>query len=221
MTLLLPGYFDPVREAGDWDAVLGAAGAVRAVVLNPASGAGAAPLPEYAALAARLRGAAIRFVGYVDTDYGRRSADSVRAEVARWRDWYDVDGVFLDQSRADLAGLDLYERHVGEARALGCRTVVLNPGCYPDEAYAHLANLVVVFEGDAAQHRRVVVPSWVRRIPAERFCHLVHGVSADGLVAARSRTASWHAGSLYVTDQVLPNPWGRLAPYWTDLVETA
>ena len=173
--LLLPGYFDPVRAAPAWEAVLQAAAGAGGRA-QPGSGVGPVLREEYVALTARLRSAGIRCVGYVDTDYGRRGVDDVRGEVAAWRDRYDVDGVFFEQARADVAGLDAYERHVGEARSLGCRTVVLNPGCYPLEAYAHLANLVVVFEGDAQQHRSVRVPPWARRLPANRFGHLVYGV---------------------------------------------
>ena len=219
--LALPAYFDPLRDADTWSLVTGRASAVRMVVLNPSSGPGPARQECYAALVTRLRGVGIRSIGYVNTDYGTRPSADVRDECAAFRDWYDVDGVFLDQASSDVAGLDAYEQYVRDARSLGCRTVVLNPGVYPHRAYLDLANLVVTFEGDLAMHRRVQVPDWVSSLPPSRFCHLVYGVPAHEVDDVRRRAARSGAGTLYVTDGLAPNPWGTLASYWEKLAEPA
>ena len=146
--LALPAYFDPLQDSAAWSLVTARALAVRLVVLNPSSGPGLCRQESYAALAGRLRAAGVRRIGYVDTAYGTRPSADVRDECAAFRDWYDVDWVFLDQVSSMVGGLDAYEQYVRDARSLGCRTVVLNPGVYPHRAYLDLANLVVTFDGD-------------------------------------------------------------------------
>ncbi|MGV8910724.1 MAG: spherulation-specific family 4 protein [Propionicimonas sp.] len=218
-SLVLPAYFDPIREATDWAQVTARASAVRLVVLNPSSGPGAGRQESYAALSGGLRATGIRRIGYVNTDYGTRPGADVRDECAAFRDWYDVDGVFFDQVSSEVGGLDAYEQYVRDARSLGCRTVVLNPGVYPHRAYLDLANVVVTFDGDLEMHRTLRVPEWAMSVAPQRFCHLVYGVPEDAIDDVRRRVARSHAGTLYLTDGLAPNPWGRLAGYWEKLAE--
>lgn len=219
--LTLPAYFNPTREARSWELVRGYASAVRFVVLNPASGPGLAPEPDYAGLRATLRADGIKVLGYVNTDYGSRARADVREDTTAYRSWYDVDGVFFDQVRSDLEGLDYYEDVVTDARAAGCRSVVLNPGVYPHRAYLDLANLVVTFEGSLEEHRALEAPSWTREVPASRFCHLVYGVPQAELASTRARAELAHAGTLYVTDLSGSNPWGELPSYFPSLAGAA
>lgn len=216
-SLIIPAYFDPQREAADWSMVVAGASAVRLAIINPSNGPGPARQDRYADQLATLSGVGICTLGYVNTAYGDRSLAEVREECAALRDWYGVDGVFFDQVSSDLGGITPYERYVGEARALGCRTVVLNPGVYPHRAYLNLANLVVTFEGTAEAHKEVEVPAWARVLPARRFGHLVYDVPPEQVVDVRRRVSAAHAGATYITDGVAPNPWGRLTRHWDQL----
>ena len=40
-------------------------------------------------------------LGYVATTFGARPAADVEADAARYRDWYGVDGIFLDEVADD------------------------------------------------------------------------------------------------------------------------
>jgi hypothetical protein len=182
----VPAYFHPAVEPASWDALVDAAPALDAVVINPDSGVGPAPDPAYAAVAARLRAAGVRVLGYVDTDYARRPHHAVVAEVSTYRDWYAVDGVFFDQTPASADGLPHYTRLAVAARALDALCLVFNPGLPPDPGYHALADLVVTFEGPWA--------AYADRAP-DAGTHLVYaappGVAVHG----------------YATAGELPNPW--------------
>ncbi|KOG86153.1 hypothetical protein ADK38_32655, partial [Streptomyces varsoviensis] len=91
----------------------------------------------------------------------------VVADIRRHRKWYGVDGVFLDQAAAQAALVPRYRRLAVAARVLGAHRTVLNPGTYPDPAYAEIADLLVTFEGDWATYQRAEVPAWAHPPRAE------------------------------------------------------
>lgn len=187
--LLIPAYFHPAAEPAAWTALGAAAPRLAAVVINPASGPGPARDPAYAGVLPGLRDT--RVLGYVDTDYGRRPHGRVVAEIAAYRRWYAVDGVFLDQAADDPAALPHYARLAVAARSLGASFLALNPGLPPDPAYLDLADLVVTFEGPWSAYGGR---------EADAGVHLVYAAPADALVHG------------YATPGTLPNPWSVLGP---------
>ena len=86
-------------------------------------------------------------LGYVATTFGARPATSVTANIARYREWYGVDGIFLDEVAHDVVHLPYY---VALRRAIG-DVVVLNPGTVPARGYFALADVVVTYEGPVAE----------------------------------------------------------------------
>lgn len=170
----------------------------RLLVVNPASGPGAAPDPTYrrAIDAARARG--VRVVGYVPTGWATRPRGAVEADIARYAEWYGVEGVFLDEAAADEASLPYY-------RGLPAEFVVLNPGVVPARGYFDVADVVVTFEGPFAEYRAHEPPDGID--PA-RVAHLVYD-------APRSRALEPGAsvGYVYFTSGTLPHPWGTVPEY--------
>ncbi|MCS0604852.1 spherulation-specific family 4 protein [Streptomyces sp. LP11] len=213
MSLLIPLYVHPAEDPGAWHRLITSAARTYAVVLNPASGPGAAPDPAFAAAARALRAAGARVLGYVDTDYGVRERAAIAEDVRRHQDWYATDGCFLDRVTATAAGLPACRRLVRDLRRLGTPTVVLNPGVHPDPGYVRLADLTVTFEGHWTTYVSAFTrPTWTARHPPERFCHLVYGVPG-ALVPLAVRTAHERGAAVCgpVTGEP-PNPWAGLSP---------
>jgi hypothetical protein len=123
-------------------------------------------------------------LGYVDTDYGRPHAEVV-AEIAAYREWYAIDGVFFDQTPDGSAALPHYVRLIVAARPLGAAFVALNPGLPPHPAYLDLADLVVTFEGPWSAYGDRA---------ADAGCHLVYAAPRDAVVHS------------YATTGLPPNP---------------
>ncbi|WP_228982910.1 spherulation-specific family 4 protein [Streptomyces sp. DH12] len=197
MKLLVPYYEHPADRPAEWDALVAAAPLLYGVVLNPANGAGAAPDPAFADVAARLRAAGVRVLGYADTDYGRRPHADVVRDLLSHRDWYGADGAFLDQTAADPALLPHYRRLSVAARAAGATTLVLNHGTPPDPAYADLADLLVTFEGPWETYRA----DGRDRPVADHHCHLVYAAPPDARLTAPVGCAVPGDGA---------HPWGTL-----------
>jgi hypothetical protein len=207
----VPAYFLP---GSIWDVASRPGAGIRYLVLNPASGPGGAPHPGYAAAVAGAQAAGISVLGYVDTAHANRDATLARQEVNRYRDWYGVDGVFLDQSAATAEALAYYEHLAAHIRSSPGAVVVLNPGVYPWQPYADLADALVAYEGDFATYLRLAVPDWVERHPPQRFWHLVYATTRAQLGSALGLARKRRAGVVYVTDRRLDNPWDGLASYW-------
>jgi len=204
--LLVPYYEHPSVRPAEWEAILAAAPRLYGVVLNPANGPGDRPDPAFAEIAARLRAADVRVLGYADTAYARRPVTAVVRDLVRHHDWYGADGVFLDQVTTGPDGLDHYRRLASAAWGAGCRTLALNHGTPPHPSYARIADVLVTFEGTWDTYRTQRPQPW--HAPGTSLCHLVYGVppDADPAAEARTRGAALHCAVPGTGD----HPWGTL-----------
>lgn len=187
------------------------------VVVDPADGPGAAADPTYVTAVDSLRTHGVAVLGYVTAGYGRHSADQMIGQVVSYQRWYGLSGIFLDQTPPSSAS---NRAIVATAEHLRTEQVkfVINPG-QPDidPEDAHMADLVVTFEGSLASYRRARFPRWMSELPAERFWHLVYDVGDVRSMRDVMRCATrQRAGVVLVTDAGMPNPWGRLPVYWED-----
>ena len=235
--IAVPAYIHPAAYAGDWDALLACDPAtVPLVVANVADGPGEQRDDGWAAVMARARRQGIAVLGYVDTGYlggagagqqERPAIDwlaAVQRDVSTWYALYggDLGGIFFDRVRpaAEAAptyrrlGQDVKGRHPGAVTAL-------NPGGVVPVDFAPVADVLVTFEGTFDRYRQSGPPGgeldWSPADPAGIW-HLVYDVPGDRLDEVLDRSRRRHAGLLYVTEQSVPNPWGRLARYWDHLV---
>jgi hypothetical protein len=191
----------------------------RLVIVNPASGPGAAPDPRYQSAIRTLQRSGGAVLGYVPTGYGGRPTADVRADIDRYRDWYGVDGIFLDEASASARDVPRYRGLVEHARAATGRPVVLNPGVEPAPGYFEIADIVVTFEGAYADYRAALARGAGDGdgVDARRRAALVYGASRAQALDAVDRAGE--TGFLYVTSGTLPNPWQTLPPYLAELEE--
>ena len=217
MVIGLPAYFYPGTP---WSRVVAGAPPVRYVIANPSSGPGLSPDPAYTTVVAASRAAGVEVFGYVSTRWGARPLEEVLQEIERYRDWYGIASIFFDEAATAKIGLPYYRRlSLAVRRTAGARSA-LNPGCVPDERYAELADLLVVFEGSYSAYRTWAPPQWQDRYPRERFWHLVYAAPRGRVSAALETAERRSAGVVYVTDAELDNPWRRLPSYWLEALET-
>ena len=214
----VPAYFLPGPL---WETAIGSASSVSYLVMNPGTGPGLARDEAYAATVRKAQATGISVLGYVDTDYGRREPALVRQDVAAFDEWYGVDGIFLDQVSSGADGLGYYASLAEFIRTTPGPLVALNPGTFPVEGYAALADVLVTFEGSYASYRSLASPDWVKKYPASRFWHLVYATTSADMPTAVKLARQRSAGHLYVTDDVLPNPWDTLPPYWSSELRRA
>jgi hypothetical protein len=213
------------------------------VILNPASGPGASPIdPNYVNVGGvgpvvDLVAAGGRVYGYVATTFGTRALAAVEADIdvyydaAYWRGaGVLVSGIFLDEMTNDIASAGYYQTLTSYVKAKDASARVFgNPGTpftqdtsggssgFDVADYASSVDTIVTFENTGSEYRTsYTAPSWLATLGADHFAHIVHAESASAdmlgdLDLARDRKAHF----VYVSDDVLPNPFDFLASYWT------
>jgi hypothetical protein len=223
--LLVPAYFYPAGERlADWDRLAEAARSVPLeVVINPANGPGTRRDPRFVVVVDALHRSGARILAYVDSNYGRRALAAIEEDLRKYPGFYDVDGFFIDQMANKPEAVDYYRSIRGLIRRLDSRLkVVGNPGTLTLPAYLDTADTLVTFEGSArsyAAHDPRAAAPWIAGHPPGRFAAIVHGVATPAAGRdALSRARESGAGSVYVTDRKMPNPYLELPAIWSDQV---
>lgn len=211
--MIIPAYFYP---GSLWAQAVSGAPTVSAMVMNPYNGPETAPNPDYVTAVQQARAAGVAVLGYVHTSYGARPAATVQADIDAYFAWYDVDGIFLDEVASSATWISYYDSLSGYIRQWQGAAVVMNPGTYPDEGYVALADVLLVFESTYLKYQSSVTPAWVYKYAPERFYHIVYETPEE---TAMLQAVQWarerNAGYVYVTDDVLDNPFDTLPGFWT------
>ena len=164
----VPAYFYP---GAGWTQAVTSKPPPSVMILDvTSSGAGSSPNRNYQAAVKRAQGAGITVMGYASTDYARRPAAAVEADVSHYRSWYHVTDVFLDQASSNGGAAAYYQRLTSYIHDVDPGSkVMLNPGTYPDQRYMSIGDIVLVYENTYAQYVKLRVPGWVRNYPAAKF----------------------------------------------------
>jgi hypothetical protein len=186
------------------------------IIMNPASGPGDQTDPLYTEMLELCRSKRQTVIGYVDTAYRSRRLSAVKADIEQFFALYPgIGGIFLDRVSNEPGRnvkryyRDLY-RYVknGWTDAL----VVGNPGVPALTPWqvrgGGIADVLCVFEMPATTYAKWNPPDWVASRDASKFAHLVYATEDPEMTAAVAGAAQRkHAGWVYVTQGVMPNPW--------------
>ena len=196
------------------------------VIVNPNSGPGSAVDTNYVTAINRLRGGGCVVIGYIPTNYGKRSVADVESDVAKWMRWYpNIQGLFFDEmSNSVQSSAVAYQQELTQySHNQGLWPIVANPGTdTPPNYFAPLAADVFVVHEDSKwpvetnlQTRYVDSPAFTRAV-------LVHSQSSLNTTALKMvrKYAKW----VYVTedqyrpgDPKAPNPWDTLSKHLEDM----
>ena len=192
------------------------------MIMNPDNGPGASKDVNYVNVVTSAHAAGVKVLGYVHTNYGDRPIQEVKSEINLYKQWYGVDGIFLDEASSITADLAYYQAVANYIRAGKGGFVMLNPGSVPaSQSYIKLADTTVVFEETYDAYQTWVPPSWIYNYPANKFAHLVHTTPSKlQMINAVGLSKLRNAGFVYVTDDVENNPWDSLPSYWQTELNT-
>jgi hypothetical protein len=221
-----PNWNDPPNYI--WDDVAAANTQVPVTaIINPSNGPGGGPPNEnYQHGLSDLRTAGVTIIGYVYTLYGARDTSVVKAEVDLYDQYFDIDGIFFDEVDNDTNMLSYYEKLYDYVKSRpNLEKVFLNPGTKIAEEYissVHGCDAAVIFESESSKWPDYSPDDYVTSgvYPPERFAMLVHTTPDAATMRAHiDRAVARNIGYVYVTDDVLNNPWNTLPTYWTAEVD--
>jgi hypothetical protein len=214
-TSLIPLFGHPDDDPRSWRAARGSGAGTMAIVGMSVAAARAIPpaqrvprvsvpaplrTPRWISLCTgieRLLADGALPLGYVSLDYAIRPLSDLLAEIGRWTA-LPVQGVFLDHAPAGPYQIGPVIQAVRAARRGGLTTVVLNPGCATDPLYRRLGVTICTFEGSWGEYR-----AWSGDGSAPGDGHLIYGVPADDVAAARTEATRRRAGVALVSESVL------------------
>ena len=214
--------------AGYWDALVKLGGkAIPYVVFNPSSGPGKSANPDYVRQISKNSAAGINNIGYIRTNYQKRSITDVEAEIESYYKFYgekNVSGFFFDEiatkTQEDSEYLHILYSYVKKYHPE--KLVVANPGSpIVNENITRHADIFVTAENSASDyiHKYPKHPSKFENDPnnSKHIMHAVYGASTkqynEIIKLSRQRNAGW----LFVTTDVQDNPYDELPQNLTEL----
>lgn len=224
MEIVVPAYFYP-SGGSDWNKLNAAANKVPlTAIMNPGNGPGNFQDSNYVSAVNALRAAGGRVIGYVYTSYTARSLQQVLNDIDRYDDWYNIDGIFVDEmtNTGPAERLDYYRDIYNYVKSIDPSWEVMgNPGTNTMEQYLTwpTADRLMVQENVGAAYPGYSPSSWNFDYDSSKFVHLVHTEpTAAAMRNDLNLALERNAGGIYITDDVLANPWDRLPTYWDDEV---
>lgn len=214
--IAIPSYFYP---GSFWTQMNNATPTVQLAIINPNSGPGASQNQDYVSQVTSSKNSGLIVIGYVPTNYEARSSAVVKADIDKYYEWYDIDGIFFDECSTSSNKIRYYEDlndYVKSKTGL-CKTVI-NPGIDPDEGYVNVADIICNFEDTYANYTSWTPSLWVNKYSPSKFWHLILNCQESNMPNAIAMSKTKNAGWVYVTLDNLPNPWDTLpsGSYWTN-----
>ena len=228
--IIVPAYFYPswMPSLNEWHQLTWAAqqGADVTAIMNPGNGPGVASNSDYVTSVNAFRAAGGKVIGYVYTCYGinlctpevppTRSTSEVLADAQKYANWYNVDGVFLDEMATQPGALPFYQTVSGALRSAhpGWQ-IVGNPGVTPTAGYNALANTLMSFEGSYTDFiNGPFLAGLTNAASTGAIVHTVMTVAQMQEVMGLAKQAG--LGAIYITDGTMAsgNPYLHLPSYW-------
>ena len=228
-------YLCTYTTNSDWTTVAQAALQVNLIaVINPASGPGNGDAnndDNYKFGIQVLSTSGAQVIGYVPTTFGMRNINDVFSDIDKYASWsiqYRVQGIFFDEAAnsADPAVVEYYRKIYQYAkRRFGCKgKYITNQGTKTPEVYLtgnRATDSAVIFESYYS-------PDWINYSPDDsyvanhadtEFAAIIHSCPAGDLSNAFDFAVQRNIGMIYITDDVMDNPYDSLPSYFNQLVD--
>jgi hypothetical protein len=200
--MIIPLYSDPSTNSSSWNQLESLARQYTnlnlTVIVNPDNGPGSAFDVGFQKAIVALKALNITVLGYVYTSYGSRAASDVIADMNLYKEWYGVNGIFLDEMSENPATASYYSNLTSSAHSEGLNPVIGNPGASVSTSLIKSVDKLVIYESSGIPPSSTIC-SETAELPREQFSLIAYGV--DGLPSVSYlNSISSCVGSVYFTD---------------------
>src|SRR3989442_9914263 len=185
--------------------------------VNPSSGPGTAPDATHLNGYNKLKAAGITVLGYVPTHYAADSIASKEILIDDYKNWYNLDGIFFDEmansgQETYYSTLTNYVKNVD-----GMKMTVCNPGTSVPQSYVGTCDTLEIAESAglpslSTLQSRTFYPNYDK----SNFFMLAHDTNSITQTDVTDRMP--YVGYEYITNDVEPNPYDTIPPYFLNEV---
>jgi spherulation-specific family 4 protein len=216
--VIVPLYTDPTSTT--WSTVASVKSSYPSVpmlvIVNPSDGPGTSQDPNYVKGIQKLQSAGVIVLGYIPTNYTKRSINQVTSDIDSYAKFYpSMNGIFFDEMSTSSSLTSYYQFVSDYAYSVGFTYTVGNPGTTTHSAYLSTVNNLTIYESKGLPALNSLDHSGYGK---SHFSVIAYGVSTLDKAYVRSLTA--YVQYMYITNDNLPNPYDTLPPYFKDLVNT-
>ena len=181
-------------------------------IINPDNGPGTKD-PNYVTAVQKLQKAGITVLGYVytkDTDITR-----IRNYMGDYKDWYNVNGIFLDAMSSTTGNETFYKHLSSYAKSIGLGYTVGNPGTDTLPTYVGTVDNIVIHD-NLSTPTVSLFSGWHSNFTKSNFSIISYDIPR--INATYIENITQYVQYLYVTDDTLPNPFNHLPSYLDTLL---
>jgi hypothetical protein len=193
---------------------------------NPNSGPGSFKDANIANWVTKLRQAGVIAIGYTYDNYGARSLTDLKADADKYKNWYNADGIFIDEFTNKVGYETHYSSLTSYAKSIGMKMTFGNPGTDVPKSYVGTVDVINITEGSGympiswLQYCVLCTSSgWHYQYDKRYFAYIRYGITSLD-TAFETESAKW-VGLLYLTDGTDSNGrWFNLPSYFGTEVAT-
>lgn len=191
------------------------------VVANPDDGPGTSENASYGAGLTQLESAGITVIGYVPTDWGNASVQTVESGISNFYNWYHPDGIYLDQMYNLEYSTDgtfiptFYSTLTTYIKSLGMTEIFGNSGT--DVPYYLIGTVSTIgFFENSYEPPLSIIGHWNGTYAKSNFAFFAYDVASLNpyYIAAASDDVAY----LFLTSNEHPHPYNSLPSYFGQLV---
>ena len=184
-------------------------------VVNPHNGPGDQQEDIYGHYITVMQECHISVLGYVSTFWGAVPLDTVKSDIDKYKEFYGIDGIFLDEMSNKAENVQYYKDITAYAKSVGVKYVVGNTGTDAAPEYVGVVDNIVISEGYGAPTLSRL-GGWHVGYGKENFSYIAYSQSTvDRQYVATSASFSSY---LYITDDHFPNPYDQMPSHFDELL---
>lgn len=189
-------------------------------IVNVNNGPGASKDSIYATAISDLKKTGVKTLGYVYTNYTKRSKSSVKKDIDNWKRWFQPAGIFFDEMTNDnvASHIDYYANLDTYAKSKGFTFTVGNPGSNVPLPYFETVDTIMIYESESYPDNRTVCNPMYKGLPGREALGMFP-YNVGTLDEAKILMAKECIGYIYLTNDAGANPWDTLPPYLKNLFE--
>lgn len=179
-------------------------------IINPDNGVGSSKDSNYVSGVQKLKAAGITVLGYVYTNYGSRSTQTIESQIKDYKSWYGVNGIFFDEMSSSGSSLSYYKTLSSYVKSLDLGTTVGNPGTTVSTSLVGVFTNLCIYENPGMP--AVSQLNGYSSYGKGQFSYIAYGVGSLPGKSTVKNTANY-VSYLYITNLGGSNPYNGLPSY--------